>query len=172
MYLSYKIFQALRMKTFNSKYNNPIRWITWTDKKENFTFKLQPAGLKSHHMFYNFSQKNRARYFSLGDNSRKISNPAFWKEFHQFVISWSCPEISKCNELNVHVNFEQQGPVVQNLTKLLAEETLQFLSKYMANTLIFFAENILAFALYVMQKLLTYLQQKYQCIWYYLSYNI
>ena len=35
-----------------------------------------------------------------------------------------------------------QGPVVQNLMKLLANMMLTFLSWYMANSLIFFAEKI------------------------------
>ena len=54
---------------------------------------------------------------------------------------------------------EGQIRVVQNLTKLLANVTLKFLSWNMANTLIFFAEKMwVAFA---SQKLLTFLQQKY-----------
>ena len=53
------------------------------------------------------------------------------------------------------------GPIVENLTKLFANMTLKFLSWNMANTLIFFA----------LQKLVSFLQQKYQCIWKYLSYN-
>ena len=61
------------------------------------------------------------------------------------------------------------SPVVQNLMKLLANLTLKFPSWNMANTLIFYAEKKwVAFAL---QKLLTFLQQKYQGIWKYLSYN-
>ena len=48
---------------------------------------------------------------------------------------------------------------MQNLTKLLANVTLKFLSWNMANILIFFAENMLvAFAL------LTFLQQINQCV--------
>ena len=45
------------------------------------------------------------------------------------------------------------GPVVQNLSKILAISILKF------GTDMF------------LQKLLTFLQQKYQCIWKYLSYN-
>ena len=61
------------------------------------------------------------------------------------------------------------GPVNQNLTKLLANVTLKFPSWNMANILIFFAEKMwVAFAL---QKLLTLMQQKYQSIWKYFSYN-
>ena len=37
--------------------------------------------------------------------------------------------------------MENQGPVVQNLMKLLANKTLKFLSLNMTNTLIFFAEK-------------------------------
>ena len=62
-----------------------------------------------------------------------------------------------------------QGPVVQNLMKLLANVTLKFLSWNMANALIFFAENM--WAAFAMQKLLTFLQQNYQWIWKYHSYN-
>ena len=67
------------------------------------------------------------------------------------------------------VKINIQGPVVQNLKKLLANMTLKFLSWNMANILIFFAEKMwVAFA---MQKLLTFLLQNYQCIWKHLSYN-
>ena len=56
----------------------------------------------------------------------------------------------------------QHGSVVQNLTKLLTNVMLKFPSLNIANTLIFFAEkNVSSFWL---QKLLTFLQQKYQCI--------
>ena len=65
--------------------------------------------------------------------------------------------------------MRKHSPVVQNITKLLANVRLKFLSINMANTLIFFAEKMwIAFAV---QKLLTFLQQKYQCIWKYLSHN-
>ena len=50
--------------------------------------------------------------------------------------------------------YRLQSPFVQNLTMLLANVTLKFLSWSMANTLIFFAEKIL------------FLQQKYQCTMY------
>ena len=63
----------------------------------------------------------------------------------------------------------KQGPVVQNLMKLLANVMLKFLSWNMANTLIFFAEK--KWVVFAVQKLLTFLQQKYQYIWKYLSYN-
>ena len=59
-----------------------------------------------------------------------------------------------------------QGPVVQNLMKLLTNMTLKFLTWNMENTLIFFAEKMwVAFATHI------FFQQKYQCIWKYLSYN-
>ena len=62
------------------------------------------------------------------------------------------------HKCSFHLILIPQGPVVQNLTKLLANMTLNFLSWNMANILIFFAEKMwVAFAL---QKLLTFLQQK------------
>ena len=63
--------------------------------------------------------------------------------------------------LNKYIN--QQGPINQNFTKLLANVMLKFLSWNMANTLIFFGEKMCA--AFALQKLLTFLQQKYQCIW-------
>ena len=65
-----------------------------------------------------------------------------------------------------------QDPVVQNLTKLLANVTLKILSWNMANTLIFFCwKNVSSFCIdifllekmwvaFAMQKLLTFFQQK------------
>ena len=38
--------------------------------------------------------------------------------------------------------YDFQGPVVQNLTKLLAKVTLKFLSWNIASTLIYFAKKI------------------------------
>ena len=46
------------------------------------------------------------------------------------------------------------GPVVQNLTKLLANVTFKFLSWNIANTLIFFAEKM--WVPFALQKLLTF----------------
>ena len=55
----------------------------------------------------------------------------------------------------------EQGPVFQNLAKLLADMTLKIsILKYRKRINIF-----------CWKKLLTFLQQKYQCIWKYLSYN-
>ena len=59
------------------------------------------------------------------------------------------------------------GPVVQNLTKLLANVMLKFLFRNMANI---FAEKKMWVA-FALQNLLKFLQQKYQCICQYLSYN-
>ena len=58
-----------------------------------------------------------------------------------------------------------QGPVVQNLKKLLANMTLKFLPRNMPNTLMFFAEKMLAIAF-------TFFQEKNQSIWKYLSYFV
>ena len=79
----------------------------------------------------------------------EMSKPIFWgKKIHVVVCCIS-----------------YQGPLVHNLMKLLANMRLKFLSWNMANTLIFLAEKMwVAFAL-------TILQQKYKCIWKYLTYN-
>ena len=45
-------------------------------------------------------------------------------------------------DIAAHFIFKKQGSVVQNLTKLLANLTLKFLSRYIANKLIFFAEKM------------------------------
>ena len=65
-----------------------------------------------------------------------------------------------------HTCLSKRGPVVQNL-KLSGNMALKFLSWNMANTLIYFAEKMWV----ALQKLLTFVQQKYQCIWKHLSYN-
>ena len=61
--------------------------------------------------------------------------------------------------------FFYQGLVVQNLTKLLANMALKFLSWNM--------ENTRYIDIFCWKKLVTFLQQKYQCtcIWKYLSYS-
>ena len=56
-----------------------------------------------------------------------------------------------------HLKISKLGPVVQDLTKLLANETLKLLFRNMTNTLIFFAEKKMWVA-FGMQKLLTVLQ--------------
>ena len=80
-------------------------------------------------------------------------------------FSLEVPHQDKCEKrLSGAMEFSTNlGPVIQNLTTLLANVMLKFLSWNMANTLIFFAEKMwVAFA---SQKLLTFLQQKYQCIY-------
>ena len=86
-----------------------------------------------------------------------------WVHIRRYFFScWSSCRSSSIND-DTSKQFGNLGPVVQNLTKLLAKMMLKFLSWNMANTLIFFAEKMwVAF---------TFLQQKYQCIWKYLSYN-
>ena len=67
-------------------------------------------------------------------------------EYYYAPVPPSCCKYSK--PLLPPYHHEYQGPVVQNLTKLFAKVTLKFLSWNMANTLIFFAEEIrVAFAL-------------------------
>ena len=61
-----------------------------------------------------------------------------------------------------------QGPVVQNLTKMLANRMLKFLSWNMANTLIIFAANVNGFGI---AKATHICSKKYQCVWKYLSFN-
>ena len=78
------------------------------------------------------------------------------------VFYHNCPKyldiITACHTYDVYPKY--LGPVVQNLTKLLANMTLNFLCWNMANTFIFFVEKLYIFA-----------AKKYQCIWKYLSYN-
>ena len=75
-----------------------------------------------------------------------------------------------CNQFILPIVRCKPGPVVQNLMKLLANVTLKFLIWNMADTFNILQKNRgsicnVAFAL---QKVPTFVQQKYQCIWKYL----
>ena len=95
-----------------------------------------------------------------------------------FMTLWTCRTtlvsvihlLGQCYFPMALFQYIHQGPVVQNITNLLASVTLKYLLWNMAYTLIILTEKVwVAFAL---QNLLNILQQNYQCIWKYLSYII
>ena len=128
------------------------------------------AGLHCNHLFTKKKTKK------TGPNCSKLNEVVSYRVVTVSILKYGIVALKYLSQVEqdyiviiylLKKKKKKQGPIVQNLTKLLATVSLQFLSWNMANTLIFFAEKmwVIAKASYC------FCSKNNQCIWKYLSYN-